>query len=123
MTKLACLIKRMPDSSMRASHDLYQLSDTDLSPTGYVLVSSIKRPDLQLPAETYIFEASPVGNVLSWTELVDPIAGTILPQAALARAGYRVVPKSEFRVYSGPEQPAEPEAIVVVDPGWVVDPE
>jgi hypothetical protein len=122
MTKLACLIKRMPDSSLGASRDLYQLSDTDLSPTGYVLVSSVKRPPLGTSAETYVFEASAVGNVLSWTELAEPIYGTVSHPAALARAGYRAVPRSEFRV--GPEEAAPPKPeIVVVDPGWVVDPE
>jgi hypothetical protein len=128
MTKLACLIKTLPPSNLGAFRQLYQLGDTELSSTGYIVISVMQgnivnsaNAALSL-SETTVLESSAEGNVLSWDELEGSCRGRKNPEVVLKKMGYRLVSLQEFRSGVVPP-PKKPDPVPVLDPGWVVDPE
>lgn len=64
----------------------------------YVIVSATDHFDGE--AETYIFPASPYGEVTAWGELAGSHKGTFSHQAALELAGYEMQTLAE-RLYKG----------------------
>ena len=87
--KTATLIKDIPPGRNAGHWKHYRLSDTDLSPSGYVIVSAMA---MYSGPETYIFPADEAGKVTDWGELDGSYRGGLDHDAALTGAGYTVVP-------------------------------
>jgi hypothetical protein len=87
--KTARLVKDMGPSGSGAEQRLYRLSDTELSSTGYVVVSAVAVPYGGGP-ETYIFASNAEGEIDDWGELNGSFSGGLDHEKALRGAGYRI---------------------------------
>lgn len=90
--KTAQLVKDLGKSGSGAAQRLYRLSDTELSSTGYVVVSAVCAIDWGGP-ETYIFASNAEGEVDDWGELDGSYRGGLDHEKALRGAGYTVAKK------------------------------
>ena len=87
--KTARLVKDMGPSGSGAVQRLYRLNDTELSSTGYVVVSAVAVPYGGGP-ETYIFACNAEGEIDDWGELPGSFKGDLDHEKALRGAGYTV---------------------------------
>jgi hypothetical protein len=119
MFKTAHLVRDLPTPWYGAAQKLYRLSDVELSSTGYVVVSALMVPGSG--PETSILPATPAGDLLDMVGLDGSIQGSMSHCYALETAGYQVVPGE--LLFSAEEAEKKPEAVPVLEPGFVMDPE
>jgi hypothetical protein len=90
MIKTAKMVRKL--TGFRGHAALYELSHAiateSNSLTTYVVVSAVNAP-FSGP-ETYIFESTPEGEVVSFTELEGSVRGTMSHSEALSEAGYAI---------------------------------
>lgn len=120
MLKTAQLVRDLPTPWYGALQKFYRLSDTELSDTGYVVVSALMVPGSG--PETSILPATPAGDILDMVGLDGSIQGSMSHRQALETAGYLVVPGE--LLFSADEAAAKKsEVIPVLEPGFIMDPE